>query len=108
MNVYNSIFFDLFSFFFNQVYKYLVWLQDIILHVSASKIKLLEAAEHLELQKKDKFGRLRDFTVGHLEDFLLDENMSVDDLLTTSEKQTIVKHELDNIRATSQDNHIPG
>lgn len=82
--------------------------QDIILHVSASKIKLLEAAEQLELQKKDKEGRLREFTVGRLEDFLVNDNMTVNDILTTSDKQKIVRHELENIRVTNHDNFLPG
>lgn len=82
--------------------------QDIILHVSASKIKLLEAAEQLELQKKDKEGRLREFSVGHLEDFLVNDNMTVNDILTTSDKQKIVRHELENIRVTNHDNFLPG
>lgn len=77
------------------------------MHLSASKIKFLETAEEMELMKEDKSGMMREFTVGQLEDFL-PEGMHVDDLLTLAEKQTIVRHELENIRALSEDVHIPG
>lgn len=77
------------------------------LHISASKIKFLETAEEMELMKLDRSGQMREFTVAQLEDFL-PEDMHVDDLLTMSERQTIVWHELDNIRALAEDDHIPG
>ncbi|XP_056630386.1 anoctamin-10 isoform X1 [Diorhabda sublineata] len=80
---------------------------SLFLHVSASKIKLFEAAEEMELMKKDKAGVLREFTVQALEDFLT-EDMSVDGLFTIAERQTITRHELENIRALTEDNHIPG
>lgn len=44
--------------------------QEHVLHVSASKIKLLEAAEEMELVKRDRHGQMREFTVDQLEDFL--------------------------------------
>ncbi|KAJ9594502.1 hypothetical protein L9F63_014114, partial [Diploptera punctata] len=81
--------------------------QGLILHVSASKIKFLEVAEELELKKMDTTGLYREFTVSQLDDFL-QEGMHVDDLLTIAEKQYIVRHELENIRALSEDNEVPG
>ncbi|XP_063918070.1 anoctamin-10 isoform X2 [Zophobas morio] len=78
-----------------------------MLHLSASKIKFLETAEEMELMKEDKAGVMREFTVSQLEEFL-PEGMHVDDLLTLAEKQTIVRHELENIRALAEDAHIPG
>jgi anoctamin-10 len=77
------------------------------LHVSASKIKFLEVAEELELRKRDKCGLIREFTVSQLDDFL-EDGMHVDDLLTTAEKQYIVRHELENIRALTEDGQVPG
>jgi anoctamin-10 len=77
------------------------------LHVSASKIKFLEVAEELELRKRDKCGLIREFTVSQLDDFL-EDGMHVDDLLTTAEKQYIVRHELENIRALTEDDQVPG
>ncbi|XP_071053046.1 anoctamin-10 isoform X1 [Onthophagus taurus] len=81
--------------------------EPIYLHVSASKIKFLECAEEMELVKMDIHGQMREFTVGELDDFL-SEGMHVDDLLTTAEKQTIVRNELENIRALLEDHHVPG
>lgn len=78
-----------------------------VLHISASTIKFLEAAEEMEIMKCDKNGINREFTVNNLEDFLPD-GMHVDDFLTTAEKQKIIKHELENIRALPQENSIPG
>ncbi|KAF5294189.1 hypothetical protein FQR65_LT10900 [Abscondita terminalis] len=79
--------------------------EGVVLHISASKIKFLEAAEEMEIIKCDKSGQQREFTVSNLEDFLPD-GMHVDDLLTCAEKQKIIKHELDNIRALPEDKHI--
>jgi len=78
-----------------------------MLHVSATKRKLLEAAEEMELKKLDRSGLMRDLTVAHLDDFLVD-GMAEDDLLTTAERQAIVRHELENIRAQTEDVSIPG
>ena len=77
------------------------------LHVSASKIKFLEVAEELDLKKRDKCGLVREFVVSQLEDFL-EDGMHVDDLLTAAERQYIVRHELENIRALKEDDQVPG
>ena len=55
----------------------------------------------------DKSGTMREFSVSKLEDFLPDD-ASVDDLFTVAEKQNIVRHELENIRALAEDGHVPG
>ncbi|KAI4464863.1 ngep-related [Holotrichia oblita] len=81
--------------------------EPLYLHVSASRIKFLEAAEEMEMVKMDKNGKMREFSVAQLEEFLPD-GMMVEDLLTLSERQMIVMHELDNIRALAEDDHIPG
>lgn len=78
------------------------------MHISASKIKFLEIAEEMEIVKEDKAGQMREFTVSQLEDFIPDGSHDVDDLLTIAERQTVVRHELDNIRALPEDDHIPG
>lgn len=64
-------------------------------------------AEEIEIVKRDHSGVLREFLVSQLEDFL-EEGMHVDDFLTTAERQTIVRHELENIRASVEENHVPG
>lgn len=81
--------------------------EGVVLHISASKIKFLEVAEEMEIAKMDKTGIIREFTVNQLEDFLVDE-MHVDDLLTIGERQTIVRHELETIRALAEDTQVPG
>ena len=55
----------------------------------------------------DASGLFREFTVSQLDDFL-QEGMHVDDLLTIAEKQYIVRHELENIRALNEDDEVPG
>jgi anoctamin-10 len=84
-----------------------MYFQGLTLHVSASKIKFLEVAEELELRKRDKCGLIREFNVSQLDDFL-EDGMHVDDLLTTADKQYIVRHELENIRALTEDDQVPG
>lgn len=79
----------------------------VILHVSASCRKLLELAEEMELKKRDQAGLMREFIFAHLRDFV-GEKGDREDLLTTAERQLIVRHELDNIRALSEDPSIPG
>ncbi|XP_072377103.1 anoctamin-10 isoform X1 [Diabrotica undecimpunctata] len=79
----------------------------LILHISATKLKLLEAAEEMEFMKEDKTGKVREFSVQFLEDFL-PGSMQVDNLFSLTERQTITRHEVENIRALSEDKHIPG
>lgn len=61
----------------------------------------------MEIMKSDKNGQFREFTVNDIEEFLPD-GMHVEDLFTTSERQSIIRHELENIRALTEDNKIPG
>lgn len=81
--------------------------KGVVLHISASKIKFLEVAEEMEIQKSDKNGQIREFTVTDLDEFL-PSGMRVEDLLTVAERQTIIRHELETIRALAEDDHIPG
>ena len=80
--------------------------QGLVLHLTASRIKLLETAERMELRKKDRDGFLRDFTCAELDEFLGEGG--VDGLLTMCEKQRIVLHELEHIRARSAEHRLPG
>lgn len=61
----------------------------------------------MEIVKEDRNGQMREFTVDQLEEFLPDGG-HVEDLLTIAERQTIVLHELENIRALAEDMHVPG
>ncbi|KAI5703906.1 hypothetical protein M8J75_000032 [Diaphorina citri] len=81
--------------------------QGLILHISARSIRLLETAEDMELRKRDRHDSLRHFTINELEDFL-PRSGDIGCFLTSTEKQSIVKHELDNVRAMCEDEHVPG
>ncbi|CAL8113453.1 unnamed protein product [Orchesella dallaii] len=81
--------------------------ESLVFHVTASKLKFLEVAEYLELKKVDDHGVLREFTVGDMDSFLHGDN-TLDNILTAAEKQMIVLHELENIRALSGEDCIPG
>ena len=67
----------------------------------------MEVAEELEFRKCDNSGLVREFVLTETKCFLKD-GMSEEDLFTTAEKQTIVKHELENIRVKDGENHLPG
>ena len=50
---------------------------------------------------------LREFTVADLDNFLYGD-VHLDNLLTAAEKQMIILHELENIRALFDDQCVPG
>lgn len=77
------------------------------MHITASKLKFLEVAEYMELKKVDSQGILRDFSVAELDNFLYDE-VTLDNILTSAEKQSIIIHELENLRALEQEHTVPG
>lgn len=81
--------------------------QEVIVHVSATKIKLLEVAEAIELQKKTAAGLVQEFSVRDLDQFLY-AGKSLDTVLTSSEREFCVRHELEGIRSKPEDAHIPG
>ncbi|XP_014249776.1 anoctamin-10 [Cimex lectularius] len=80
--------------------------QNLLLHVTCSEEKLLELAEEQEVRKKDKNGVLREFMVDELEEFI--EADFKDQLLTAAEKQVLVRHEIENVRALSHEMCILG
>ncbi|XP_026479834.1 anoctamin-10-like [Ctenocephalides felis] len=81
--------------------------QGIIFHISASKIRLLEGAEEMALLKPDLAGNIREFDLEHIEDFLPDK-AGPEQLLTTSEMQSIVWRELINMKAQADEKSLPG
>ncbi|XP_039279552.1 anoctamin-10 isoform X2 [Nilaparvata lugens] len=81
----------------------------LILHVSANHFKLLELAEELDIRKRDRKGSIRDFTMSAMDDFInLQSSDCSSDILSTAEKQSLVRHELENIRALENENSVPG
>lgn len=81
--------------------------KGVMLHISAPTLRLLEAAELLEIKKKDRDGYLRELTLRDIEPFLYD-GITTETLLSTAEKQRIVLHELQKIRAQEEDDILPG
>lgn len=61
----------------------------------------------MELKKLDCQGRLREFTVGDLDNFLYGD-VSLDNFLTPAEKQMIVVYQLEQIKALAGEDHVPG
>nr|XP_018904651.1 PREDICTED: anoctamin-10 isoform X1 [Bemisia tabaci]XP_018904652.1 PREDICTED: anoctamin-10 isoform X1 [Bemisia tabaci] len=80
---------------------------ELFVHVAATCNLLLEVAEELEIRKRDKRGILRHFVVKELEEFLLYDG-PVEDIFTSAEKQSIVRYELENIRALAEESYLPG
>lgn len=77
-----------------------------VLHITASPAQLLVSAELMEIRKRCKDGTLREISAQHLDLFLDSEDP--DEFLTMAEKQRIILHELDSIRALETDTSITG
>uniref|UniRef100_A0A0A9W9V8 Anoctamin n=1 Tax=Lygus hesperus TaxID=30085 RepID=A0A0A9W9V8_LYGHE len=75
--------------------------KNLTVHVTSGSQQLLELAEEMEIRKRDRHGVLREFTMHELEDFINPADKA--ELLSSSEKQTIVRHELENIRALNHE-----
>ncbi|BET00034.1 Anoctamin [Nesidiocoris tenuis] len=75
--------------------------KNLTVHVTCGSQQLLELAEELEIRKRDRHGVLREFTMHELDDFINPSDKA--ELLSSSEKQTIVRHELENIRALNHE-----
>ncbi|XP_055550170.1 anoctamin-10 isoform X2 [Wyeomyia smithii] len=82
--------------------------RNLILHISATQMKFLELADDIGFMKQTKNGIIRNFNVACLDDFFYDENMAMEDILTSADRQIIIKYALENIRASEQEHHIPG
>lgn len=82
--------------------------QSLVVHVSATQMKFLEIADDMGFMKRTKTGIIRNFNVACLDDFFYDENMALEDILTPADRQIIIKHALENIRAAEHEHHIPG
>lgn len=76
--------------------------------MSARNTKFLQFADELEIMKKTKSGVMKNFNVSCLDDFFLDGNMDIENVLTAADRQIIVKHALDSIRANEHERHLPG
>jgi len=75
--------------------------QSLTIHVSADNDKLLELAEELEIRVRDRRGVLREFALNEIDEFRVDKEDC--DFLSLADKQVVVRHELENIRALSHE-----
>lgn len=82
--------------------------KGLIVHVSASKLRILEIADEIGFLKPTKSQGLKSFNIGSLDDFLYEEGMTTDDILTPAERQFTIKYALNNIKAESDERFIPG
>lgn len=80
--------------------------EGLIVHVSATKIKLLEIAEATELQKETADGLIQELSVRELDQFL-HGGLTLDTILTPAEREFCVRHELDAISAR-EEQYVPG
>ncbi|KAL7045117.1 hypothetical protein ACKWTF_002152 [Chironomus riparius] len=80
--------------------------KGLIIHISASKLRLLELADEIGFTKPTRNG-MRNFNIGCLDDFLFD-NMTMDDILTPADKQFVIKYALENIKAQADERQLPG
>lgn len=51
---------------------------------------------------------MRNFNISCLEDFFVKDKMSLSTVLTMADRQMIIKHVLDGIKASEFEKHIPG
>lgn len=82
--------------------------KGLIIHVSAENFKFLQIADELELMKPTRTGVMRNFNISCLDDFFIDDDMAIDTVLTLGERQMLLKHAIDSIKATEFEKCIPG
>ncbi|KAK3598896.1 hypothetical protein CHS0354_036204 [Potamilus streckersoni] len=80
--------------------------QETIFFISATMERLLLATEMMEIKKVYKDGYHREFTLQDVANFKNSEDL--DNFLTVAEKQKIILHELEALRAGEEDGNIPG
>lgn len=51
---------------------------------------------------------MKNFNISCLDDFFIDDSMAIDNVLTLGDRQMIIKHAIDNIKATEIEKFIPG
>lgn len=80
--------------------------KETILYVGGSTERLLLGADMMDLEKKYGDGYYREFSIADAKNFMGAEDL--DSFLTMAEKQKIILHEIEAVRATDEDPHIPG
>ncbi|XP_071174438.1 anoctamin-10-like isoform X2 [Mytilus edulis] len=80
--------------------------QETLLYVGGTTERLLLGADMMDMEKKYGDGNYREFSIHDAHNFLGSEDL--DSFLTMAEKQKIILHEIEAVRATEEDPHIPG
>ncbi|XP_062589609.1 anoctamin-10-like isoform X2 [Saccostrea cucullata] len=80
--------------------------QQTVLYVGAKASRLLTAADMMGLSKMYKDGRHREFSIEDMDNFKGIEDP--ESFLTTAEKQKLILHEIEAVRAGEEEDHIPG
>lgn len=78
------------------------------MHLSAENCKFLQIADELEIMKPTRSGVMKNFNISCLDDFFVDDNMAIDNVLTLADRQIVINHALDSIRATPLEKYVPG
>lgn len=58
--------------------------------------------------KPTRNGVIKNFNISCLDDFFVDDSMAIDNVLTLADRQMIIKHAIDNLRANEIERFIPG
>lgn len=77
-----------------------------VLYIGAKNSRLLTAADMTGLSKIYKDNHYREFSIEDMANFKGIED--VDSFLTTAEKQKLILHEMEAVRASDEEDHIPG
>lgn len=80
----------------------------LVVHVSADNSKFLQIADELGIMKQTHSGIMKSFNISCLDEFFLTETMDIDNILTRADKQIIIKHAVDCIRANEYERYLPG
>lgn len=51
---------------------------------------------------------MKNFNISCLDDFFINDSMAIDNVLTLAERQMLIKHAIDNIKATEIERFLPG
>lgn len=76
--------------------------------MSAANYKFLQIADELELMKPTRSGVMKNFNISCLDDFFIDDSMEINNVLTLAERQMIIKHAIDSIKANEIEKFVPG
>lgn len=68
----------------------------------------LQLADELEIMKPTKSGIMKNFNMLCIDDFIVNKNVDIENILTNADRQIIIKYALDNIKANETEKYIHG